>query len=235
MIVCIDPGHGGHDPGSVNGQNLEKHINLAISEKVKKMLIDRGFTVKITRINDSYVSLEDRVKDSRGCDMFISIHANSVNRPEPAGIETFYCIESAISKQLADYIQSSLISLTGAIDRGIKAGTYYNIRKQPAGIPACLVEVGFISNPAECSKLQDDKYQLLIAEGIVAGVMKYLNLPYKDKVKFFDVNQEDWAYDYIRKITDARIMTGYPDGSFKPEKEVTRRELAAALAILLNL
>ena len=235
MIVCIDPGHGGHDPGSVNGQNLEKYINLAISEKVKRLLVDRAFTVRMTRVNDVYISLEDRVKASRGCDMFISIHVNSVNRPEPAGVETYYNNESAVSKQLADYIQSSLISLTGAIDRKVKPGTYYTIKHQPAGSPACLVEVGFISNPAECSKLQDDKYQLLIAEGIVTGVMKYLNLPYKDKVNFFDVNQEDWAYDYIRKITDARIMTGYPDGSFKPEKEVTRRELAAALAILLNL
>lgn len=78
------------------------------------------------------------------------------------------------SLALAEAVQGSLINQTGAIDRGVRANLLYVIRN--ARIPAILVEIGFVSNQNEGSKLATRSYQEQIAEGISRGIIEFLTV-----------------------------------------------------------
>ena len=93
MLIVVDPGHGGHDPGALDGTATEKASNLAISLQLKKQLEADGHTVRMTRTGDSFVELDDRVALANRihADLFISIHANSERSGRVTGIETFHC------------------------------------------------------------------------------------------------------------------------------------------------
>lgn len=78
------------------------------------------------------------------------------------------------SLALAEAVQGSLINQTGAIDRGVRANLLYVIRN--ARIPAILVEIGFVSNQGEGTKLATRSYQEQIAEGISRGIIEFLTV-----------------------------------------------------------
>jgi N-acetylmuramoyl-L-alanine amidase len=91
--IVIDPGHGGHDPGTMNKKGLrEKDIVLDISQRVRKLLETDGFDVVMTRDSDVFIPLEERtaIANSREADLFVSIHVNASRSATPRGIETYY-------------------------------------------------------------------------------------------------------------------------------------------------
>ncbi|MCS7195203.1 MAG: N-acetylmuramoyl-L-alanine amidase [Meiothermus sp.] len=77
------------------------------------------------------------------------------------------------SRQLAHYVQASLLRATGAVDRGVRQAPFYVLRN--ARIPAILVEVGFANHPTEGRKLQTDAYRQALAEGLARGILRFLN------------------------------------------------------------
>ena len=92
--IILDPGHGGRDPGAVSPDGItEKEIVLKIAKELKKILKKKGFTVIMTREDDSFVRLRDRSRmaNNTGAHLFISIHCNGsgVNK-EATGFETYY-------------------------------------------------------------------------------------------------------------------------------------------------
>lgn len=92
--IVIDPGHGGKDSGAVGPRGLtEKEVVLKIAKELKKILIKKGFTVLITRKDDSFVPLRQRstLANNSGADLFVSIHCNaSMRRKSAGGFETFF-------------------------------------------------------------------------------------------------------------------------------------------------
>jgi N-acetylmuramoyl-L-alanine amidase len=91
--IVIDPGHGGHDPGTIGHAGLqEKDLVLDVSLRLEKMLrAEPGTEVIMTRSTDAYVPLEERtaIANSKGADLFLSVHANSSRNPIARGIETY--------------------------------------------------------------------------------------------------------------------------------------------------
>lgn len=175
--VCIDAGHGGHDPGAVNGSKHEAVAALAIAKKVGAQLKAKGVTVKYTRSSDKYVTLSDRCRISNefGADAFVSIHLNSATNTDATGIETWrYEKVGAKTKKLADNVQTELIGVTGAKNRGVKTTTTLYVLKHTVA-SAVLVECGFISNSVEAKQLFTEKYQNKLASAIVNGVYKALS------------------------------------------------------------
>ena len=77
--VFIDAGHGDTDPGAVGNGLNEKDVVLNIAKKLGALLNGRGISIKYSRTNDTYLSLEDRARlaNAWGADLFVSIHANS--------------------------------------------------------------------------------------------------------------------------------------------------------------
>ena len=171
--VVLDAGHGGTDPGAQRGDVQEKEITLQIVDKLKRDLEARGVKVSLTRADDTYVSLEDRVRITNGLqpDAFVSVHINSLETNNGThGIETYFQTDK--SKNLAQLIHGSLVKELGAPDRSIRKARFYVINHTP--VPAILAEVGFISNKDERDKLISSDYQRQIASALTDGVMLYL-------------------------------------------------------------
>jgi N-acetylmuramoyl-L-alanine amidase len=95
----IDPGHGGIDSGAETADGVrEKDIVLAFSLRLQELLVESGrFDVALTREDDSYLRLEERVALARAnrADMFISIHADSFQQPEIRGASVYTRDENA--------------------------------------------------------------------------------------------------------------------------------------------
>ena len=91
--IVIDPGHGGHDPGTIGRGGLqEKDLVLDVAQRLEKMLrTELGTDVVMTRSTDVFIPLEERtaIANSRAADLFLSIHANSSRNPRARGIETY--------------------------------------------------------------------------------------------------------------------------------------------------
>ena len=92
--IVIDPGHGGHDTGTIGPEGLEeKNVVLDVGLRLRKLIQQRmGSEVIMTRSDDTFIPLEERtaIANQRGADLFISIHANASRDPSARGIEVYY-------------------------------------------------------------------------------------------------------------------------------------------------
>jgi N-acetylmuramoyl-L-alanine amidase len=92
--IVIDPGHGGHDTGTIGPNGLqEKDLVLEVGRRLGKLLETRlGAEVVYTRKDDTFIPLETRtaIANQQRADLFISIHANSSGDPDARGVETYY-------------------------------------------------------------------------------------------------------------------------------------------------
>jgi N-acetylmuramoyl-L-alanine amidase len=92
--IVIDAGHGGHDPGTIGPGGLqEKDVVLDVALRLERLVRTRlGADVILTRGNDVFVPLEERtaIANSKGADLFLSIHANASRSPRPRGVETYF-------------------------------------------------------------------------------------------------------------------------------------------------
>jgi N-acetylmuramoyl-L-alanine amidase len=175
MKICIDPGHGGKDPGAVGPTGLnEADINLVVSERIIAGLERLGLSAALTRKTDVYVDLGARCEFANdfGANYFVSVHCNS-NGPSAVGIETLYA--SANGEALAIPIHEMMITVTSDTDRGLKYRSDLYVLNG-THMPAVLAEIGFISNAETEGLLKTDHYRHLIADSIVAGIAKHLNL-----------------------------------------------------------
>ncbi len=174
-VIVIDPGHGGTDPGAIGPTGLqEKAVVLDISKKVATQLQAMGAEVVLTRSDDMSVTLPERVKVASNvrADAFISIHANASRTGEPTGTETLYSGTVSMSRVLAEYVQTALVSQIGQFDRGARERNDLMVIRE-AKCPACLVEVVFMSNLKEELLLLDPAFRQKAAQGIVTGIASY--------------------------------------------------------------
>jgi N-acetylmuramoyl-L-alanine amidase len=92
--IVLDPGHGGHDKGTVGpGGLLEKDLVLQVAKELKEQLEDRlGAEVILTREDDQFITLEERtaIANQHQADLFVSIHANSSPSRSTSGVETYF-------------------------------------------------------------------------------------------------------------------------------------------------
>ena len=189
--ILIDPGHGGKDPGNLGtyiiegdtkAKIYEKDLNLQIGKKVASILSRQNdVQIILTRTEDKFVSLEDRVimanNQEQKIDAFISIHMNAESGGNTAnGIETYYRTKATSedkSLQLANSVQKTIGSYVKMRDRGVKQEVLQVLRD--TNVTAILVECGFITNDKEEQKLLDEQYQNQLSEGIAQGVLTFLD------------------------------------------------------------
>ncbi|MGB3758724.1 MAG: N-acetylmuramoyl-L-alanine amidase [Rivularia sp. (in: cyanobacteria)] len=174
VLVMIDPGHGGKDPGAIGiGGLREKDVILPISQKVAEILRKNGVNAVLTRNTDYFVSLQGRVvlSERRDADLFVSIHANSMglSRPDINGLEVYYYDSG---KGLADAVRKGITQKVKIRDRGIRRARFYVLRK--TSMPAILVETGYVTGREDASKLKQTSFRNQMAEGIADGILRYL-------------------------------------------------------------
>ena len=186
--IVIDAGHGGDDPGMVGSSGIsEKILNLVYAQKLGALLEQEGYRVVQTRTDEGGLYDADQTHKKaqdmqRRCAIIaeekplltVSIHQNSYPDASVCGPQVFYYEQSAEGKLLASSIQNCLNEEL-AIDRPRLQkgnGTYY-ILKRSAGTTV-IVECGFLSNPEEEAKLQEEAYQDQVVLAVFHGVVRYL-------------------------------------------------------------
>ena len=111
VIIAIDAGHGGEDPGAIGRRGTrEKDVVLAIARKLQALVTNqRGMRPVMVRGGDYYVSLSDRVKKARNqnADMFISIHADAFKNRRARGSSVFVLSTSGASSETARILAES--------------------------------------------------------------------------------------------------------------------------------
>jgi len=172
-VVVIDPGHGGKDSGAIGIGGLpEVNVVLPIGLQVARLLERQGVQVVLTRNSDYFVELQGRVDIANrvNADVFVSIHANSVdNRPDVSGLETYYFTSGAT---LARFIHNSILQSINVPDRGIRRARFYVLRN--SSMPSVLVETGYLTGVDDSAKLATPAYQSQMAEAIARGILQYL-------------------------------------------------------------
>ena len=172
--ICIDPGHGGIQPGAAYGGRLEKDATLSISMRLRDKLEASGYRVILTRETDIDVSLKRRceISNGAGADAFVSIHLNSSTNPTAHGAETWKWERA--KGALAEAVQTALMAASGFKDRGVKSTTAFYVLRHTVA-PALVVECGFLSNESERGRLFDEAMQDKIAAGIARGIARLIN------------------------------------------------------------
>lgn len=170
--IIVDPGHGGRDNGTTGTRGtLEKALTIQTSLLLSNKLQAAGANVILTRTYDTYLSLNSRVRTSQyhGADAFISIHYDSINDRSVRGTTSFYY--HSYQKKLATVLHSSIVQSTKLKNRGARFGDYHVLRENKQ--KAVLLELGYLSNPAEEALVSTAQYQERAAEGIYQGLARY--------------------------------------------------------------
>lgn len=184
VIVTVDPGHGGRDPGTMYGTIKEKDLNLEISKKLEEELIKNGAIVYMIRDSDIDLSSIYDSKKKRGdlyrrllkikenkSDLYISIHINWYENSKHRGAEVLYNTINPNNKILAEKIMKQF-KTNQKSKRNIKKTNLYMYKNTTT--PGVLVETGFLSNPYERGLLQSKDYQKKLAYSITEGIKNYL-------------------------------------------------------------
>lgn len=194
--VCLDPGHGGRDPGNMEQRIQEKKYTLLLAEETARLLKQSGFRVVTTRSRDQFMELSSRARTANrhGADLFVSLHFNSAANPAVKGVEV-YCLtpaglgssnsgggatrdgacpgntQDARNIHFAWQMQRALLKNLGFEDRGVKRARFEVLRE--ARMPSVLVEAGFMSNSSEAARIYDATFRKRTALAIVDGILGY--------------------------------------------------------------
>ena len=159
MKICIDPGHGGKDPGAIakldDIEYREKNLNLTAAYFLAGVLDSFGHEAILTRVTDEFLTLQNRVDQANDidADLFISVHCNSFERSEPGGFEVWHYPDSDMGSHIASAILRAVRSIPWMEIHG--EGIYekaFHVLKYTT-MPAILLELSFMSNEADLKTL----------------------------------------------------------------------------------
>ena len=173
--VVIDAGHGGKDNGAHSrAGTLEKTLTLDTARRLQPMLEDEGLHTVMTRTQDVFVELSDRVAvaDAQPKAILVSIHYNASPNSTPRGIETFFWRPDSFG--YATRVQRELVAATGLENRGVTRRVL-RLTRSPT-VPCILCECGFLSNSQEASVIATPEFHDKIARGIAEGILEQREL-----------------------------------------------------------
>ena len=205
MKVCIDPGHGGYDPGAVGPSGLrEKDVALQIALQVGQRIQTAGIQVAYTRTSDAVswpaninqdLAARTQIANRSEADIFVSVHCNSSNKASAHGMEVFTTpgqgwadkLAESIVRAWADAFPQGVIRKDTSDGDSDKEANFYVLRN--TAMPAVLVETTFISNPQEEALLRTAAFQEAAAQAIASGICKYFGVREVNPVD----NVSEWA------------------------------------------
>jgi len=180
-VVVVDAGHGGLDSGGVGpGGVTEKSLNLAIAERLRAELEQRGAVVYMTREGDTFPDLRQRARfaNAKHADYLISVHCDA--SPDPAygtaDSGVYYHGKELLEQRLAESVGQGLHQATdkssGVVSDLTRFRTGFAVLRE-ARMPSVLVECGKMTPPSDLARLRDPKEQQRIAEGIAIGLSAF--------------------------------------------------------------
>lgn len=173
--VVLDPGHGGKDPGAISASGIrEKDVVLSVAAMTAQELRARGVEVFFTRSDDRFIELEDRpvVASRVRADLFVSIHADAARNKAATGFTAY--VDRTPSRQSLAAANAMIKAMCAysSPSRGVKNADY-KVLVGSSG-PAVLIELGFLSNRHEASRLARSDHQRRLARALADGICAYL-------------------------------------------------------------
>ena len=206
--VIVDAGHGGNDPGAVNGNIKEKDLTLQAAKYIDRRLKELGINSVLTREGDEYLPREDRIRkiNSLTNNQPAILISNHINAGGGEGAEIVYALRN--DSTLAD-ITLQNIGEVGQIKRKVyqrrlpenpNLDYYYILRESGQKTEPILIEYGFIDNIKDQNKLLNylDNY----AEAVVKAIAEYTNTPYLEPTtrEQYTVQKGDTLYSISQKF-----------------------------------
>jgi len=173
-VVILDPGHGGTDSGAVYKDLKEKDVNLDIAKRTEALLENAGYTVYMTREDDSYKSNNDRYTFANAMqgNLLVSIHLNASTDHSIDYTKGFW---GQKNKDLAftKTIHNALVSGLGIQDGGV--GQFASGVLIKSNMPATIAETVFLSSDYEYNLLTDGtgNRQQQTADSLYKGIVNY--------------------------------------------------------------
>ncbi|WP_172844417.1 N-acetylmuramoyl-L-alanine amidase [Tumebacillus algifaecis] len=254
-LVVIDPGHGGSDPGAVANGFQEKDLVLPVAILLCEALQRCSIRVIMTRTTDTLpnpngtigqdLAYRARVANEAKADLFVSWHTDAATSASVNGVAVWIhpATRGTTTQQWAERIVNSIAPATGQNNRGVYYGDFQVLRD--TSMNAVLVESGFITNADEARRMATRDHQVAAAESAARAICGIFNLPYNAPGKptpqpptpapNLPEEWPAWADQAIRQVIDWGVMTGYEDGTWRPNQPVTRAELATVLVRFYNL
>ena len=178
ITVVIDAGHGGHDTGAMSPHALpEKDADLRLAHAVRNELVKRGYTVVMTREDDTFVELYDRPKVAHraNADLFVSIHHNApgyATHPFAIRSQSVYAWND-IGEKLAEAINVRMAAADPALKNDGVLHANFAVTRNPE-IPSCLIEADFITHPDGELAAWDAARRPMIAAAIADGIADWV-------------------------------------------------------------
>lgn len=177
IVIAVDAGHGGKEAGATGCcGHKEKNITLAVAKELERELKHRGARVIMTRKDDSYVGLNERVEiaNDNNALFLISIHGNAlpdhINPYQHQGTSIYYYYNQA--KLLAANVLISMNKTAGTKNDQIRQGSLALVRNTNA--LSILVELAYLIHPEDNALLINPKFQKQCAKAIAVGIENYL-------------------------------------------------------------
>lgn len=182
--IVVDPGHGGNDPGAVNGNALEKDFNLKVSQYIYDRFKQLGVPVTLTRDSDTTLDRNERVNkilSSYGNNSNVIVLSNHINAGGGEGAEVVYALRnnSNLAESVLNAIGDAGQPTRKYYQRRLPNDTskdYYFIHRLTGNTQPLLIEYGFIDNPSDLNRLQNNL--LDYGEAVVKAVANYIGVPY---------------------------------------------------------
>ncbi len=199
-----DPGHGGNDPGAVDGKSgddvlytEEEDVNLGISLYMHTALVRCGVADKMSRTTDVYPSLADRYNGANnyGADACVSNHANACGTESVQGIEIIFYPGSVQGQKLGEAIMKRISPISPWADRTVRKDTRGLAMVSKTKMPAVIIEYGFLTNTAEERLLASKTYQKQLGEAAAHGICDYLGVAWVPTTTTDEETVED-SYRY---------------------------------------
>lgn len=191
VIVCVDPGHGGRDPGTISPYDntfYEKNVVLDMALRLRDKLEEAGIKVVMTREEDkelhSYykedVWARPRIANEANATFFVSIHVNAFDTNARDyhiynGTEVYHWGKTHgefTSKQFAEIMGKEIDAVTDTRFNGIATADYGVLRL--SNMPALLVETAYITNREDYERLKSDEFRENMVQGIFNGTIRIL-------------------------------------------------------------
>ena len=181
-VVVVDPGHGGADPGATPRPALdgldEAGLVMDIARRIEGRLSATGVLAVLSRSADGNPEEHERAElaNSLGADLVVSLHCDQADSASASGVATYFYGHdrpgawSAVGERLADLIRRELVARTGLVDCQSHPRTWDLLRRTT--MPAVRLDVGYLSNPEDATRLADPGFRDIVADSVVVAIQR---------------------------------------------------------------
>jgi N-acetylmuramoyl-L-alanine amidase len=177
-VIILDPSWGGSNPGHSYGELRESDFTYDLAIRLSKRLEELGVTVHLTRDRDDSPSELERINHCNRLsgDLVISLHCDNYPNERAEGVASFYFgnevqgIKSVIGERFATLVQREISARTEMLNCRTHAKSWDLLRLTKS--PTVRVDIGYLSNPKDRSRLADDGFRDVVAEALVVAIQR---------------------------------------------------------------